>query len=275
MHSNKSKQKRRGKKNRAGSKQRIAFPKQQKFLPARSMPLVAPDQMNVPLRYRYQGTLYSLAGPVVKRLTPNAAYDVDPDLGSTETYGFDEYAALYSYYRVVAYKYRIQVANLNATQPIFFYVLNTNTDPVISGNRFDLYSTNPYCYTRLLGPNPAPHATSTLTGKYEISQILGAPVVETEDNYRSLTTGVPLDLTWLTCAAEAAPTVAGGDGIINLTLMVDLTIYTRFYGREVDLSLGGVAHLSQKVQKMVLSREAYLLQKKSGQLPWQKRTKKE
>lgn len=273
MH-NKSKRKVNHKKRRAGPKNRTMFPKQQNFSPARSMPLVAPDQMDVPLRYRYQGTMSGFATATIKKFTPNAAYDVDPSLGSTETYGFDEYAALYSYYRVVGYKYRIQVSNLNGTQPIYFYVLNTNTDPTLAGTRFDLYSTNPYCYTRLLGPNPAPHATSTLTGRYEISKILGAPVVETEDNYRALTTSVPSDLTWLTCAAEA-PTVTGGDGIINLTLNVDLTIYTRFYGREVDLSLGGVGQLAQKAQKMVLSRKAYNLQKEQGTLPWQLKHKKE
>lgn len=275
MHNRKGSKKKTNKPQRKQPKRgAVAFPLQKNFSASRAFPLVAPDQMDVPLRFRYQGTLYGFGSIFSRRFTPNAAYDVDPVLGSTETYGFDEYAALYSYYRVVSYKYRIQVSNLNNTQPCYFYVLNTNTDPTLVGSRFDLYSTNPYCFTRLLGPNPAPHATTTVSKGISCSQLLGAPVIETEDNFRAATNGVPADLLWLTVAGEA-PTVTGGDGVVNLLIQVDITMNTRFYSRKVDLSISGIASYAANAQKMLHDREAYTLTKKQGKLPWQQKSLKQ
>ena len=203
---------------------------------------VTSDETDVSLRFRSTGAISS-AGPLyVKSFTPNAAYDVDPALGSTETYGFDEYAAFYSYYRVISYSYDIKVScNGLTTDPVTIYVLNTNTKPL--GSRFDLYSTNPYCQTKVLvqyGYNQ-----QVFRASHTIAQIVGSKTVETEDNYRALTTGVPADLTWLTLAFES---LSGAN--VACEWIVDIWMTVRFYGREIDLTLSSmIARLNTRLAK--------------------------
>lgn len=234
---------------RPRNKKANAFSQQRAFSPSRSRTLVSPDQFDVQLRFRSTGALVA-TGFSAKRYTPNAAYDVDPILGSTETVGYDEYALLYSYYRVVKYHYRISATNCNPTSAAVFYVLNTNTDPSIAGTRYDLYSTNPHCQTKLLPPHPQ-GKQEIFERTFQVSRILGSGVVETDDSYRSLTTGVPPDLVWLTMAAETLPT-SGSDNTINIAYVVDVVMSIRFYSREVDLSITGTERklLSLKLARL-------------------------
>lgn len=206
---------------------------------------VAPDELDVPLLFRDFRTVVNGLSPVAaKTFHSNAAYDVDPALGSTETYGFDEYAALYSYYRVVSYSYEITVVNPTA-YAMMVYVLNTNTDPTVAGSRFDLYSTNPHCQSKLVSfQSPNVH---TFRGRHTISQITGTPSTEMADSFRSVTTGVPSDLTWLTIAAECVSPALD----ITFSFDMKLTMKVRFYGREVDLSLAG---LSARINARVVAR---------------------
>lgn len=206
---------------------------------------VAPDELDVKLLYRDFRTVTNGLSPIAaKAFHTNAAYDVDPALGSTETYGFDEYAALYSYYRVISYEYEITVVN-PTSYVMMAYVLNTNVDPTLSGSRFDLYSTNPHCQSKLItyiSPN-----THTFRGRHQIAQIVGTPSIEMADSFRSVTTGVPSDLTWITVAAECLSPAAD----ISFSYDLKLTMRTRFYGREVDLSL---AALSARISARVVAR---------------------
>lgn len=208
---------------------------------------IAPDELDIKLLYRSFGQISNIAAPLVtKKFHSNGAYDVDPSLGSTETYGFDEYAALYSYYRVIGYSYVITIVN-DLDVDCMAYVLNTNTDPTLAGSRFDLYSTNPHCKSMLISQkSPNMH---TFRGHHRISQITGTPNAETADSFRALTTGLPSDLTWITLGAEF---VDGTEAIVSYDFRLFMDI--RFYGREVDLSLAGFAaranaHLVARAQR--------------------------
>lgn len=236
------------------------FPPQTQHSISRSAPLIAPDEMDVRLRFRKNAALTGNAGGGFVKLQPNAAYDVDPALGSTETYGFDEYAALYSYYRVVSYSYTIQVVNVSTTTPCDVYVMNTNTDPTASGSSFSLYSTNPYCQTRLLSQSPAAGSRTKFSGHHQVAKILGSSVAETDDNYRSATDSIPADLIWLTMAVSNVA-VTGGDANINVAYIIDVTMSVRFYGRQVDLSLAG---MQARFQSIVDAREAHQLKKRKS-----------
>ena len=206
---------------------------------------VAPDELDVPLLFRDFRTVSNGLAPVAAKVFhSNAAYDVDPSLGSTETYGFDEYAALYSYYRVISYHYEITVVNPTDYQ-MMAYVLNTNTDPTVAGSRFDLYSTNPHCQSKLVS-SKSPNAI-TFRGRHTISQITGTPSIEMADSFRAVTTGVPSDLTWLTIAAECLSPATD----ISFSYDMKLTMKVRFYAREVDLSL---AALSARINAHVVAR---------------------
>jgi hypothetical protein len=194
----------------------------------------------------------------VVELKPNDAYDVDPLVGSTETIGFDEYAAIYSYYRVIGYSYEITVVNNTGTgtdSPIMMYVTNTNTRVSTSGSRWDLYTTNPYCQSKLLALPYASGSKHTMRGRHTVAQILGSGVVETDDSYRALTTSSPTDLIWLGLAVEN-PTSSVG---INIVYDMKVIMSVRFYGREVDLTLAAMA---ARVNRHLAARAEANLRKK-------------
>lgn len=221
---------------------------------------VAPDEMDVKLMFRETVTLANAFSAIMaKSYHTNAAYDVDPSLGSTETYGFDEYAALYSYYRVIGYSYKIQCVNKTETggvgAPIMAYVLNTNIDATTVGSHFSLFSTNPYCQSRIVS-DVSPNIT-TFKGSHKISQIVGSPAPETTDSFRSLTTAVPSDLTWITICAEAL-----SGAVINTIWDFKLVMHIRFYGREIDLTLSAQA---SKLNAMIVARQELNDKKRSLQ----------
>lgn len=215
---------------------------------------IAPDELDVKLMYRKIGSISNAGVSLgVVELKPNDAYDVDPSIGSTETYGFDEYAAIYSYYRVIGYNYQVTVSNttgIGTDSPVMMYVTNTNTRVSSSGTRWDLYSTNPHCSSKLLALPYASGSTHTMRGSFQVSRILGSKVVETDDSYRALTTASPADLVWLGLAVEN-PTSGVG---INFVYDIKVIMSVRFYGREVDLSLAGLAarvnaHLAARAER--------------------------
>lgn len=218
------------------------------------MTRIAPDELDIKLMYRNAASLSSGASPLTyKAYHSNAAYDVDPAVASTETYGFDEYAALYSYYRVIGYSYEVSFVNLDTSQSVLVYVLNTNTNPSLAGTSFYLYSTNPHCQSKLLS-NISPNM-HTFRGKFTIAQIVGSPAPETADTFRAttsgLTTSLPSDLTWLTLAAEV---IGSSTPTITVTYDLKLLMHVRFYARNVDLSL---ATMSARLNKAVLDRAEY------------------
>jgi len=219
------------------------------------LPLIQPDELDVRLKFRKISQINSAATNLgVVELQANAAYDVDPALGSTETYGFDEYAALYSYYRVIAYDYVITMSN-SQNSPTMFYVVNSNTQPSVAGTRWDLYSTNPYCRSKLLAPVGGAPTQHTFRGHIEISKVLGSVSVETDDNYRALTTANPSDLMWLAVAGECISAAVG----VTFTVDIQLIMHVRFYGRDVDLSLAAMA---SKINQHLAARAEHELKKK-------------
>jgi len=199
-----------------------------------------------------------LGGVVAKSFHTNAAYDVDPTVGSTETLGFDEYAALYSYYRVIGYSYEFTVIN-TTEYPILFSVVNSNLDASTQGTNYSLYSTNPYCKSKLCPPLYNTGNTHTFRGSHTCAQITGTPSVETADSFRSVTSGLPTDLTWITIAGENV----GGGTDINFVYDFKIIMHVRFYGREVDLTLQ--ASLS-RLNRHVEARSKYNEKKKERAL---------
>jgi len=204
--------------------------------------------------FRHAGDLASGAAPfAAKSYHSNGAYDVDPSLGSTETYGFDEYAALYTYYRVIGYSYEVTFVN-RENAPMLAYVVNSNVDAAAIGTAFYLYSTNPHCQSKLIS-NVSPNM-HTFRGRFTISQITGTPACETADTYRALVTALPSDLTWLTLAAE---TIGGSSSVINCIYDLKLKMHIRFYSREVDLTLAGMA---ARINAKLLARSEFDLAKR-------------
>lgn len=192
-----------------------------------------------------------LGGVVAKSFHTNAAWDVDPSVGSTETLGFDEYAQLYSYYRVIGYSYECTVIN-PGDYPILFSALNTNTDASLAGTNYALYSTNPYCKSKMVSTIGS-YNSHTFRGAITLSKLVGDDAIESADSFRALTSSVPSDLTWFTIAGES---VGGSD--ITFAYDFKLTMMVRFYGREVDLTLSAII---DRLQRTKDAREQYQIEK--------------
>ncbi len=224
---------------------------------ARVGPITQADETDVRLRYINNSYITNNAGGVASyEWTPNAAYDVDPAFGSTATNGFDPYAMMYSYYRVYAYTYKIEVVN-NETKPVVAYCYNTNT--AVSGSSLDVYAGSPYCSTAILGPANSGTSRHVFTGRVNISRLLGSVEAETDATTRALVTGVPSDLIFLTLYASAT------SGLATLTngvaYIASVTMNVRFYGRIYNAS-NSISHVSDRLAQLVQAREEYNLKKK-------------
>lgn len=233
---------------RKGGRRRGKWSPQEGTSSVLSGPRVMPDETDVRLQFRAMDTLLNAgSGVQYKEWQANGAYDVDPALGSTETFGFDEWASLYSYYRVIGYDYVITVSNLEAFS-VNTYVINSNVAPSGTGGSFLNMSSLPYNQGKLLAPKGSPGCSHTFRGKIRISKLLGSMAVETEDNFRALTTSVPADIIWCTAIAEANGAFLLGNGVVY---DLKLTMHIRFYGRELDLALAGTStKVARKVERL-------------------------
>ncbi len=245
---------RRSKVPKAQKKQK--FPQQLKTASTLSGPRIMPDELDTRLLYRNLFLLNNVGGGfAAKEFKSNDAYDVDPALGSTETLGFDEYAALYSYYRVIGISWKLVVSNADVT-PSNVYVLNSNLSPSTAGTNYLLYSSNPYCYSHLLGPSTG-DSNHTFKGSLSFSRLLGSNNVETADSFRAVTTGNPVDLLYFSIGVDT--TAAGGTLPNGVVCDLSLTLHVRFYGREIDLALAAVM---ARMERLRTQREKAEIQKK-------------
>jgi hypothetical protein len=220
-----------------------------------SLTRATPDELDIWLSFRTTNGLYSAGvGATTKSYNPNAAYDVDPALGSTETAGFDEYAHLYTYYRVIEYKYEVEFFNTMTSTAAVVYVLNTNT--AISGSSYDILSANPYCQRRLLATNGNAASYHKMSGTIRLSKLVGSNNIETADSFRSVTTTTPTDLVYLTLVANCVNGLFSSNGV-NFTIEIKMKI--RFFARNWDLTL---ASLTARLKEHRDARERHNLEKK-------------
>ncbi len=192
-------------------------------------------------------------GGIARRFTPNGAWDVDPVLGSTATPGFDEYAVFYDYYRVVGYRYEIEIVNRD-TIPIIAYVLNTNTDPSTAITNWTQYSMQQYCTSKVMAPNASGQSKVRFRSAYKISQVLGSLIPETDDLYAALVSTTPADLIW--CSVGIQPT---GSGALANSCDFSIKIFMdiRFYGRKISLLTSST--LSERAKQQEQLRNSWKL----------------
>lgn len=220
-------------------------PPQTRKAASRVGPLATADELDVKLRYVVSDRLYNAAGGGTSReWTPNAAYDVDPLLGSTETSGFDEYALLYSYYRVTGYRYKLEAVS-RETDAIVVYLFNTNTS--ITGSAYDVLSGNPYSHIAQLGYYTGGAAKATFSGYMSCAKLLGSNAVESADSLRALTTAAPTDLLLLTVAIQSDSGIGTLPNGISYVLTITMDI--RFYGRRFDLTIAATEARLLEIKK--------------------------
>jgi len=193
----------------------------------RSPEKVMPDEMDVVLGYPLGGQLAAAATTIAKVWTPNAAWDVDPVLGSTSTPGFAEWATLYTYYRVFKYKIELEMCNLDTT-PTSVYFVHTNENPGTVGTSYLDYAAQAYCSHNMVG-NSTGFNKLRYRKTINCAKLLGSAALETADSLRSLTNAVPSDLLFfgIGLRSPASTNLTNGcvySGYIFMTI--------RFYGRQ-------------------------------------------
>lgn len=215
-----------------------------------SRPVEQPDSMRVKLRFPIQNTL-TVAGTVVaKRWTPNAAYDVDPVLGSTSTPGFSEWSGLYTYYRVVKYKVHMNFVNLdNLGVALFTY--NTNVDPGTAGSSGAQYAQSSFGRTYDLAPFYSGGGKVVMNQTISVARVLGMPIMQA-DSFRSLTTSTPSDLVYF------GFTILSSSGV-NFTNGIQYSGYiemdTIFFARKELLTSFFMSREDQEAQRIVFKKK--------------------
>jgi hypothetical protein len=218
MKARRSKQVNRGRKNKPVRDVKVA-------------PVEAADSLDVKLRYPIRGTLATVGTVISKRYTPNAAYDVDPVLGSTSTPGFAEYAALYTYYRVHSYTIKIKFSNLD-NLGISLYIVHSNTDPGTGGTNYHNYAQSAFGKTFELAPFYSGTGSVTVRQTIQVHKLLGMPILQA-DSFRSVTTSIPSDLVYMGFGIYSN---AGTNFSNGVSFTGTITMHTRFYSRQDQLT---------------------------------------
>jgi len=197
---------------------------------------LVPSETTVSLKYVLSQSLSAIGAQyATKRWTPNSAYDIDPILGSSAMAGYAEWAAFYSYYRVVAYKYSIAVTNAEAF-PVAVYMLNTNVDPGVAGTNGQVQASNPLSQQALLGPLTGGANRKVFNRRLRVSQVVGTMAPETADSFRAVTTAAPADLIWLAVVADTMDSTHVFSAHLGVFIQVTIEPLVRFYGRKTLLN---------------------------------------
>ena len=196
----------------------------------RVAPVESVDSLTVKLRYPIRGTLATVGTVISKRWTPNAAYDVDPVLGSTSTPGFSEYAALYTYYRVEKFRVHAKFSNLDNLS-VSLYSVVSNTDPGTAGTNYFDYAQSAMGRTFELAPFYSGAGSVTLNQTVSVPKLLGMTTAQA-DSFRSVTTSIPTDLVYwgFGIYSNAGTNFANGVGYTGY-----IEMHVRFYSRQDQL----------------------------------------
>lgn len=163
-------------------------------------------------------------------LTPNAAYDVDPAIGSTATQGLTEFAALYSKMRVLGYSGTVDFYNagINATE---FTLLHSRTNNSVTngGGNVDLtlVDMNPFCQRALAGHAYSGTSIRSMSFSHPVTEIVGSKQPLTDDLYQSDVNTTPGRLIWFLIGCKATT------GNVSAYARVRLNLHTRFTDRKL------------------------------------------
>jgi len=194
-----------------------------------SIPLTA-DETDITMNFFKLFQLKASANTATSyAFNPNAAWDVDPAVGSGNTIGLATWSALYAYYRVYSFEYDIEFSNQDATASKVS-VTNTNTSPTVgAGNSIlALAVGNPYCKSRIIANSAGGPCVTRFFGKIDFRRLLGGTDVDTGDNWRGLTgSSSPSDLFWLCIGIDSTPNNLTNGCIVSVVIRMNMRLYDR------------------------------------------------
>lgn len=185
----------------------------------------APDEIRVPLQYSAQVLLYQ-AGPLEARYVTNGLYDVDPLVGGRSVPYFSEWAALYSFYKVIGYSVHIQGCNLDNI-PMTLLMGHVNTDPSTSGIGARDISDGPFGRKFMLGSAQGMNSSPVIKMSHSVRQIVGDRIAQTSERYVGSATANPTDLTYFVVGIISPIGSATTGTVIDVTIRYDAVFFDR------------------------------------------------
>jgi len=194
---------------------------------------IIPDEVDADLCFFKNWQLNAAANTSMSyAFQSNAAWDVDPAVGSGNTMGLAAWSTFYSYYRVYAYTYEIQVSNQDLTATTVSVVNCNFLLAVGAGHSILTSSFNAYSQHKLIAASTGGACTHTFKKRIMVAKLVGGVDIETGDMWRGVTGGVggsvPSDLVY---------NIIGLDNVNNLTngciVFYKLTMHMRLYDRKV------------------------------------------
>jgi len=162
--------------------------------------LIAPDRLRAQLCFvdTQNGVLNNVGGNTgARRYKPTSAYDIDPTLGGTAMAGFNEWAALYDYYRVLAYTIEWSMNN-QETFGVMVYSVPLNTDPGAAPSATAVHGQimQPYCVRKFLSGVTGGNSDAEVKITIDSRQFVGVSAQRNDDSYASAVTTSPTNNIW-------------------------------------------------------------------------------
>lgn len=188
------------------------------------------DRLFIPLRYTQQVTLTCTAGALAYQLfSGNSAYDPDYSGAGSQPEGWDQFTALFQYYRVHASKIKLDITSKDtssATQTVNLALVprnDTNNEATIEAAMCAPFSKH-YAANLVNGARNKP-----LVSKMKTTKIYGLPNkgLKYMDGWQAATTADPVnEWTW---AFYCQPVDKSSGSVV--TVMATIIYYVEFYMR--------------------------------------------
>jgi len=198
--------------------------------PLRTTLLGFPDRMATTLSFFSAPSFAPIIGVSAYsyRYQPSAAQDVEPLLGGITMPGFDEFAQVYSSYRVLGSRIKCKVSGIGVT-PVTVIVLPLNADPGATPTAAQIISWRgqPYAMSKLTGSagSPAIEIENSMT----TAKIFGSNMVESDDNFAALVSTVPVN-NWFWAIGIYQNFVFVAQPVVSdIQVLVDVQFYDRKY----------------------------------------------
>jgi hypothetical protein len=195
-----------------------------RFLLPRETPQIVPPQLVTTLSFQKSENITNIGQNFVSvSYRPNGVYDIDPTVGSAAVPGFAEMMTLYNYYRVLSYRYELEVVS-EEDFAITVYVLNTNVNPP-APTSFPQYAMNPLCQTKILG-NRWGDSKIRFVKTIALPSLVGSRECLYDSTYRGTSSTNPPDLVWLALGVQslgATLTALGVSYSLKLSMTVQFT----------------------------------------------------
>jgi hypothetical protein len=184
------------------------------------------DSTIVPLMYQDTSLVKNNVGGLVCswRYRMNSVYDPDPLLGSGSVSSYNEWAAFYTHYRVLAFKYDITVAN-NETFAVIIVCAPTATDVGANYSGTIQLSEVPYGKKNMLSAKTGSDRCH-IAGEIQLNKFEGIRGTEYDQSYASTIATNPSNIRFFNIGYAGGSICANG-----VVVSIKLTYLTEFYAR--------------------------------------------